>query len=159
MGVGSRPRTRREATVTADDRRDGDPWHRPLRHVRAGSLSADTAQTPGMRRLEAISQATVGAERLWMGETHVAPETASGDHHHGEAETAIYVVSGRPRFVFADGAEEVRIDAGPGDFVFVPPYAPHREENPWPDETAVVVISRSSQEAIVVNLPSLWPPA
>jgi len=39
--------------------------------------------------------------------------------------------------------------------VFVPPYTPHREENNSPDEPAVVVLARSTQEAIVVNLPSL----
>jgi uncharacterized RmlC-like cupin family protein len=94
---------------------------------------------------------------LWMGETHVSPDTASGDHHHGEAETAIYVVSGHPVFVFADGEREVRIEAGPGEYVFVPPYVPHREENPSGNDEAVVVIARSTQEAIVVNLPSLWP--
>jgi len=108
-----------------------------------------------MQRLEAISGTTVGSEKLWMGETHVAASTASGNHHHGEAETAIYVVSGRPRFVFAHDGEEVVIDAAPGDYLFVPPYARHREENPSPDEEAVVVIARSTQEAIVVNVPSL----
>jgi uncharacterized RmlC-like cupin family protein len=134
-----------------------DAWHHRLHHIRAGSLSDDTIQTPGMTRLEAISGKSVGSEKLWMGETHVAASTASGDHHHGEAETAIYVVSGHPSFVFAEGEREVRIDAGPGDYVFVPPFVPHREENPSPDEAAVVVIARSTQEAIVVNLPSLWP--
>ena len=95
-----------------------------------------------------------------MGRTHVAPGASSGDHHHGDTETAIYVVSGRPVFVFADGDAEVRIETGPGDYVFVPPFVPHREENPGAEE-AVVVIARSSQEAVVVNLPSLWstPPA
>lgn len=92
-----------------------------------------------------------------MGETHVAASTASGDHHHGEAETAIYVVSGTPRFVFAEGTEEIVLQTGPGDYIFVPPYVPHREENPDPDNEAVVVIARSTQEAIVVNLPSLRP--
>ena len=91
-----------------------------------------------------------------MGQTHVAPATSSGDHHHGEAETAIYVVSGHPVFVFADGEQEARIETGPGDYVYVPPYVPHREENPAPDEEAVVVIARSTQEGIVVNLPDLW---
>ena len=133
-----------------------DAWHHHLHHIRSGSLSADTTQTAGMRRLEAISGKTVGSEKLWMGQTHVAPATASGDHHHGEAETAIYVVSGHPSFVFPDGEREVRIDAQPGDYVFVPPYVPHREENPSADEEAVVVIARSTQEGIVVNLPSLW---
>ena len=132
-----------------------DPWHHILHHVPAGTLSTDTAQTPGMQRFEAISNKTVGSDKLWMGQTHVAPATASGDHHHGEAETAIYVLSGRPRFVFADGDDEVRIETKPGDYVFVPPFVPHREENPWPDEEAVVVIARSTQEGIVVNLPSL----
>ena len=58
--------------------------------------------------------------------------------------------------MFAEGHEEVRLETGPGDYIFVPPYTPHREENPSGEE-AVVVIARSSQEAIVVNLPSLWP--
>jgi uncharacterized RmlC-like cupin family protein len=90
-----------------------------------------------------------------MGQTHVAPGTSSGDHHHGDTETAIYVVSGRPVFVFGEGGREVRLETEPGDYVFVPPYVPHREENPGADE-AVVVIARSSQEAVVVNLPSLF---
>lgn len=136
---------------------DGDEiWHRPLRQIFADALSGDTAQTSGMRRLEAISAKTVGAEKLWMGETHVAPATNSGDHHHGEAETAIYVVSGHPRFVFLEDGEEVVLETSPGDYVFVPPFTPHREENPSPSEPAVVVIARSTQEGIVVNLPSLW---
>jgi uncharacterized RmlC-like cupin family protein len=128
-----------------------------LRHVRAGELHADTAQTPGMQRLAAISNTTVGSERLWMGQTHVGPASRSGDHHHGEAETAIYVVSGTPEFVFLDehSGDETRLRTAAGDYVFVPPYTPHREENNDPDNEAVVVIARSTQEAIVVNLPSL----
>jgi uncharacterized RmlC-like cupin family protein len=133
-----------------------DEWHRGLHHIISEALSGDTAQTAGMRRLEAISGKTVGSKKIWMGETHVAPSTSSGDHHHGEAETAIYVVSGNPSFVFAEGDREVRIETKPGDYVFVPPFAPHREENQSPEVPAVVVIARSTQEGIVVNLPSLW---
>jgi uncharacterized RmlC-like cupin family protein len=48
------------------------------------------------------------------------------------------------------------LETKPGDYIFVPPWVPHREENPGGDE-AVVVIARSSQEAIVVNLPNLRP--
>ena len=131
-----------------------DGWHQPLRHIRAGDLTGDTGQTSGMTRREAISADTVGAQRLWMGQTHVAPHTGSGDHHHGDSETAIHVLRGHPVFVFAEDGEEVRLATGPGDYVFVPPHTPHREENPN-DEEAVVVIARSSQEAIVVNLPGL----
>jgi uncharacterized RmlC-like cupin family protein len=126
----------------------------PLRHVPAGQLSEDTAQSASMRRLEAISGKSVGASALWMGQTHMAPATRSADHHHGATETAIYVVSGHPRFVYLGDGAEVAIDTSPGDYVFVPPWAPHREENPSPDSEAVVVIARSSQEAVVVNLPT-----
>jgi uncharacterized RmlC-like cupin family protein len=138
------------------DELNRDLWHRPLTQIRAGELTGDTGQTSGMARWEAISGKSVGAEKLWMGQTHVTAGTKSGNHHHGEAETAIYVVSGTPAFVFADGDREIRLEAKPGDYIFVPPYVPHREENPGTEE-AIVVIARSSQEAIVVNLPSLRP--
>lgn len=133
------------------------PAHTRVHHVAAGDLTGDTAQSGGMRRLEAISGKSVGSSALWTGETHVAPDTASSDHHHGESETSIFVVSGRPRFVFHDGEREVVLQTAPGDYVYVPPWVPHREENPDPDAEAVVVISRTTQEAIVVNLPALHP--
>jgi uncharacterized RmlC-like cupin family protein len=141
------------------DGSDGSTGHPPsgrrLALVRAGELTADTAQTSGMGRFAAISGCTVGSQSLWMGLTHLAPGATSGTHHHGESETAIYVVSGHPAFVFVaasgDGAE-TRLETSPGDFVFVPPHTPHREENPSADKEAVVVIARSTQDAIVVNL-------
>ena len=129
--------------------------HAPLHHTPAGQLDTATAQTPGMTRRAAISGERSGSDAIWMGETIVAPATSSADHHHGESETAIYVVAGHPVFVYLDDGVERRIATGPGDYVFVPPFTPHREENPSPDEPAVVVIARSTQEAIVVNLPGL----
>lgn len=136
------------------------PLRSRVHHIRADALDGDTAQTGGMRRFAAVSGKTVGADRLWMGQTHVAPATSSSDHHHGESETAIHVVGGHPEFVFLDDSggepEEVRLRTSPGDYIFVPPFVPHREENPDPTEEAVVVIARSTQEAIVVNLPRLY---
>ncbi len=139
-----------------------DPFHRALHRVGAGSLIGDTGQTTGMKRMEAISGKTVGARHLWMGQTHVPASTASGNHHHGASETAIYVVSGHPVFVFLDveGPEpsERRVETAPGDYIFVPPYVPHREENPDADAEAIVLIARTTQEAIIVNLGELaWP--
>ncbi len=125
-----------------------------LRHVPSSQLSGDTAQTEGMRRTAAIASSTTGSTAIWMGQTEVAPQTASGPHHHGESETAIYLVSGNPVFRFRRDGEEQAISTSPGDYVFVPPYAPHIEENPH-DEPALVVIARSTQEAIVENLPAL----
>lgn len=130
-------------------------WHRRLHHTGRDGLSEETAQTPGMRRYEAISGQLSGSRKIWMGESHIAPGMVSGDHHHGEAETGIYVVSGHPAFVFLEDGAERRVQTSPGDYVYVPPYVPHREENPSPDEGAVVVLARSTQEGIVVSLPSL----
>jgi uncharacterized RmlC-like cupin family protein len=127
-----------------------------LRLIRGGELSGATAQTEGMVRSAAISGDLVGARALWMGRTVLPARVSSGDHHHGESETGIYVVSGTPVFVFRDPGSNalVRLETAPGDYVWVPPYVCHREENPSTAE-AVVVIARSTQEAIVVNVEGL----
>ena len=134
-----------------------DPAAASLRLIRAADLSGATAQTAGMVRSAAISGDLVGAQSLWMGRTILPAGVSSGDHHHGDSETGIYVVSGNPVFVCRDAGsgDVVRLETEPGDYVWVPPHAPHREENPSPDTDAVVVIARSTQEAIVVNLPTL----
>ncbi|MGX7682005.1 cupin domain-containing protein [Jatrophihabitans sp. DSM 45814] len=138
-------------------------FHHRLHQVTPSALSSQTAQTMGMRRVEAISAKTVGSNQLWMGQTHVAPATRSANHHHGQSETGIYIISGHPEFVFLDtsnpgggnGDIETRLRTSPGDYIYVPAWVPHREENPDPDVEAVVVIARNTQEAIVVNLDSL----
>ena len=83
-----------------------------------------------------------------MGQSHVGGRLRSADHHHGASETGIYVVTGHPVFVFLEGGEERHLRTSPGDYIYVPPFEPHREENPE-DEEAVVVLARSTQEAIV----------
>ena len=109
-----------------------------------------------MLRSAAISGDLVGASALWMGRTVVLPGTSSGDHHHGPSETGIYVVSGnRCSYSAIQRADLGPAGDGAGDYVWVPPNVQHREENPSPDTEAVVVIARSTQEAIVVNVPSL----
>jgi uncharacterized RmlC-like cupin family protein len=128
-----------------------------LRLIPAGQLSDATAQTTGMIRAAAISGELVGARSLWMGRTILPPAASSGDHHHGVAETGIFVVSGNPVFVFRDpgSGQLARLETRPGDYVWVPPHVPHREQNPSADTEAVVVIARSTQEAIVVNVAGL----
>lgn len=125
--------------------------------IRAADLSGATAQTAGMTRAAAISGDLVGARSLWMGRTVLPAGVSSGDHHHGESETGIYVVCGSPVFVYRDPrtGDLTRLEAQPGDYIWVPPDVRHREENPSPDTDAVVVIARSTQEAIVVNVDRL----
>lgn len=126
-----------------------------LHHVPADACTGSTAQTAGMSRFAALSGDAVGSRALWMGRTHVAPGATSGPHHHGESETGIYVVSGTPAFLYREDGRDVRIETRPGDFVYVPPHVPHIETNEHSDQEAVVVIARTTQEAIVVNLETL----
>jgi uncharacterized RmlC-like cupin family protein len=85
----------------------------------------------------------------------VGAGVSSGAHHHGRSETGIYVVSGNPVFVYREDDRDVRLETKPGDFVYVPPFVPHVESNADSDQDAVVVIARTTQEAIVENLDSL----
>jgi uncharacterized RmlC-like cupin family protein len=120
--------------------------------VPAGSLDANTAQTPGMDRAAAINFARVGAQKLWAGTVSIHPDAKTGAHHHGALESVIYVVRGRARMRWGDRLE-FTAEAGPGDFIYVPPYVPHQEINASRDEVLECVLVRSDQEAVVVNLP------
>lgn len=140
--------------MSGDGTEAGREQLRALMRIAAADLSADTAQSPGMRRVAAVSAATTGSTSIWLGLTYVEAGFTSAAHHHGRSETGIYVVSGTPTFRFRDDGRIVDLDTEPGDFIFVPPFAPHIELNRG-DETAVVVIARSTDEAIVENLEEL----
>lgn len=122
-----------------------------VRIVRSDQLDLNTPQTPGMTRAAAINQATTGAQKLWAGTVTIHPNAKTGAHHHGALESVIYVVQGRARMRWGDQLEYVA-EAGPGDFIFVPPYVPHQEINALPDEPLLCVLVRSDQEPVVVNL-------
>ena len=122
-----------------------------IRVVHSGELDLNTPQTPGMTRAAAITHARAGASKLWAGTVVVEPDAKTGAHHHGELETVLYIVRGRARFRWGDKLEYFA-EAGPGDFIFVPPFVPHQEMNASPDEPVEAVVVRSGQEPIVVNL-------
>jgi uncharacterized RmlC-like cupin family protein len=89
----------------------------------------------------------VATDRLWGGLVRTAAGAVSDWHHHGEYETAIYVVSGRFRMESGPAGADT-IEAGPGDFLFVPPGAIHREANPGDTESQVVVVRSGHGEAV-----------
>lgn len=124
--------------------------------VHGSDLELNTAQTPGMTRAAAINYATAGASKLWAGRVELHPNAKASPHHHGKLESIIYVVSGRSRTRWGDNLEFVA-EAGPGDFLFIPPYCPHQEINASKEEPLVIVVVRSDQEPVVVNLDILSP--
>jgi uncharacterized RmlC-like cupin family protein len=130
----------------------GPDWERAgVKIVRAGELDTNTPQTAGMSRAAAITHAKTGASKLWAGTMVVEPNAKTGAHHHGDVETVLYIVRGRARMRWGERLEFMA-EAGPGDFIYVPPFVPHQEINARRDEPVEAVIVRSGQEPVVVNL-------
>ena len=147
-----------------DERSKGEPgpgevlreslqrWkHRGVRVIKGSNLDPNVAQTQGMSRAAAINHARVGAEKIWAGTVKIHPDAKTGAHHHGPVESVIFVVKGRARMRWGERLEYTA-EAGPGDFIWVPPYVPHQEINANDDEPLSCVLVRSGQEPVVVNL-------
>ncbi|ODT86523.1 cupin domain-containing protein [Phenylobacterium sp. SCN 70-31] len=138
--------------MTDESGNPDDGWkHSGVRVIPGDRLDPNTAQTPGMNRATAIDRARVGAQKLWAGTVHIHANAKTGPHHHGPLESVIYIVSGRARMRWGERLEYVA-EAGPGDFIYVPPYVPHQEINASSDEVLSCVLVRSDSEAVVVNL-------
>ena len=135
-----------------------DPaWkHDGVRVIKGDALDANTPQTPGMFRQAAINHARVGAQKLWAGTVTIAPNAKTGVHHHGALESVIFVVCGRARMRWGERLDFVA-EAGPGDFIFIPPYVPHQEINADPAQPLECVLVRSDNEAVVVNITDIEP--
>ena len=134
------------------DPRPGTDWRLTgVRVVHGDELDVNTPQTPGMNRAAAINAARAGAENLWAGTVLIHPAAKTGAHHHGHLESVIYVLTGRARMRWGERLE-FTAEAGPGDFIYVAPFAPHQEINASPDEPLSCVVVRSGQEPVVVNL-------
>jgi len=128
-----------------------DWQHDGVRVVKRSELDTNTPQPPGMNRAAAITHARAGAEKLWAGTVTIHANAKTGAHHHGDLESVIYVVSGHARMRWGEHLE-FTAEAGPGDFIFVPPYVPHQEINASTSEPLDCVLVRSGQEPVVVNL-------
>jgi len=128
------------------------PWkHDGVRVIAGNQLDGNTAQTPGMDRRAAINFARVGAQKLWAGTVTIHADAKTGAHHHGHLESVIYVIRGKARMRWGERLE-FTAEAGPGDFIYVPPYVPHQEINASPTEVLECVLCRSDGEAVAVNL-------
>lgn len=120
--------------------------------IKPNQRSANTAQTPGMIRQAGIYPEMCKNNGLWMGFVSTPAATTSGAHHHGDAESGIYMLRGRIRFYFGEKLDQV-IVAEEGDFIYVPPLAIHVEENLSPNDPVEFIVSRNSTTMLVVNVP------
>ena len=122
-----------------------------VRVMKGTDLDPNVPQTQGMQRAAAVNFARVGAEKIWAGTVRIHPNAKTGAHHHGPVESVIYVVKGRARMRWGNQLE-FTAEAGPGDFIWVPPFVPHQEINASTDEPLECVLLRSGQDPVVVNL-------
>ena len=130
------------------DHDDAQRWkHDGVRVIPGNQLDPNVPSTPGMDRKAAINFARVGAQKLWAGTVTIHPNAKTGAHHHGHLESVIYVVKGKARMRWGEHLEFIA-EAGPGDFIFVPPYVPHQEINASRDEVLECVLVRSDGEAV-----------
>ena len=124
---------------------------RGVRVVHGDQLDPNVPQTQGMNRAAAVNFARAGAEKIWAGTVKIHPKAKTGAHHHGPVESVIYVVKGRARMRWGDRLEYTA-EAGPGDFIWVPPFVPHQEINASDEDPLECVLLRSGRDPVVVNL-------
>jgi uncharacterized RmlC-like cupin family protein len=99
--------------------------------------------TPGMDRQEAFA-----TDCMWSGFARTEVGMVSGWHHHGEYETTIYVLTGALKMEFGpDGSNTV--EAGRGDFMYVPKGVVHREHNSSAEPADIVVVRAGRGESTI----------
>jgi uncharacterized RmlC-like cupin family protein len=130
-----------------------------LRVVKASDRQPEQA-SGAMLREAAIAVGTVGAQKLWLGYVELGPGLVSAVHHHGEAESGIYIISGTARFFTGEQLDQAH-EAQAGDFIWVPPHVVHVEMNTSATEPVRMVVGRSTQASLTFNLPTPagWQPA
>ena len=142
-----------EGRAMTDERDAGNAaWHRPLHHTGPGELGADTTQTSGMQRFEALSatlrvaQDLDGRELRGAGDgvRRSSPRRGRDGDLRRERTSGLRVPRGRRRAAHQDRAGRLRVR---------PSVRPAPGGEPSLREAAVVVVARCTQEAIVVNLP------
>ncbi len=119
-----------------------------VKRVAKTSLAGNPGQNADMERVIAVSRDTVGSENLYSSIVTTAPLGRTEIHHHGECETSIYILAGHARFYSGEGLGDI-VDAEQGDFVYVPAYEVHVEENSSDSESLVVLLSRNCAGAVV----------
>ena len=119
--------------------------------VRPNERFKGVVQSGAMAREAGVAPETTGSTNIWSGWVTTPAAAVSSVHHHGDCETAIYVIKGRALFRFGAMLEN-GIEVGPGDFLFVPPFEIHQEENLSQTEPCELIVSRGCSGILTVNV-------
>ena len=128
-----------------------------VKRIAKEALVGNPGQNADMERVIAVSRDTVGSQNLYSSIVRTGPNGRTEIHHHGECETSIYILSGRARFYAGDELRDI-VEATAGDFIFVPAYEVHVEENASDTDDLVVLLSRNCSGSVVHYVPGTLPP-
>ena len=103
-----------------------------------------------MTRLAGVSKALAGAEGIHLAIATIPPACASSPHYHVNCESAIYVVSGKGRFLTGKHLENT-LEIEKGDFIYVPSDSVHQPVNDSLSEPMELIVARNAPVEIVVE--------
>ena len=106
-----------------------------------------------MERDIGVSRDATGSQNLYSAIVITVPGGKTDVHHHAECETSIYILKGRALYRFGENLERA-VTAGEGDFVYIPAYLIHTEDNLSDAEELRVLVTRNcpGPKTIVVAL-------
>ena len=103
-----------------------------------------------MTRLAGVSKALAGTEGIHLAIATIPPGCASSPHYHVNCESAIYVMSGKGRFLTGKHLEST-LEIEKGDFIYVPPDSVHQPVNDSLSEAMELIVARNAPVEIVVE--------
>ena len=122
------------------------------RRIQPGEFVVGTGQNTAMERAIAVSAPVAGSTSLYSSIVTTAPGGKTRVHHHGPCETSIYIQSGVAHYTWGPTGLEHQMNAGAGDFVYIPAGEIHVEENASTTEPLVVVLTRNCPDSHVVYM-------
>jgi uncharacterized RmlC-like cupin family protein len=108
---------------------------------------ASGARSGGMTRSMAIAGETVGSTAIFTVLSRLPPGLRSSPHVHTNCESSIYVASGDGRVLTGVRLDTVLV-IRTGDFLFVPPGAPHIVVNDSAVDLVLVVSRNTAEERV-----------
>ncbi len=117
--------------------------------IHPDSLEVEVA-SGSMTRLAGVSKALAGTEGIHLAIATIPPGCASSPHYHMNCESAIYVMSGKGRFLTGKHLENT-LEIEKGDFIYVPPDSVHQPVNDSLSEAMELIVARNAPVEIVVE--------
>ena len=101
-----------------------------------------------MTRIAGVSKNLVGSEGIHLAVAVIPPGCRSEAHIHLNCESAIYITKGNGIFLSGEKLDKELL-FGPGDCIYVPPWAPHQPINSDMVAEVEMIVARNAPTEIV----------